>query len=151
MISVDTNILLHGCLPSSQDYPRADEFLSSLEQRDDVAISEFFLLELYILVRNPAIIQPPMPAEHAWQLCQAYRQHPRWQIVGFSLNSQALHDRLWSKLRSPNFPRRRAYDLRAAYTLQEAGVTEFATANVKDFRDAGFARVWNPLLPASAA
>jgi hypothetical protein len=29
--------------------------------------------------------------------------------------------------------------------LIEQGVREFATANVKDFTDVGFDRVWNPL------
>jgi len=42
--------------------------------------------------------------------------------------------------------RRRAYDWRAALLLfLQKGVTEFATANEKDFRDCGFKRVWNPL------
>ncbi|MFM8358316.1 MAG: hypothetical protein ACKOET_07130 [Verrucomicrobiota bacterium] len=30
--------------------------------------------------------------------------------------------------------------------LRHDGVTEFATANVKDFEGFGFERVWNPLL-----
>jgi len=35
---------------------------------------------------------------------------------------------------------------RTAFTLLRQGVKEFATANVKDFEDLGFAHVWNPLL-----
>jgi hypothetical protein len=30
-------------------------------------------------------------------------------------------------------------------TLRRQGVTDFATANVKDFKGFGFRRVWNPL------
>ena len=48
-----------------------------------------------------------------------------------------------------DFARRRIFDLRTAFCLQAFGVTDFATANVKDFADAGFARVWNPLNPAA--
>jgi len=45
------------------------------------------------------------------------------------------------------FARRRLFDTRTALSLRHHGVTEFATANVKDFGDFGFTRVWNPLLP----
>jgi hypothetical protein len=34
---------------------------------------------------------------------------------------------------------------RTALALQAFGVTEFATANVKDFEGLGFAKVWNPI------
>lgn len=42
-------------------------------------------------------------------------------------------------------PSRRLYDARTALTLTAQGVTEFATANPKDFVGLGFRRVWNPL------
>ena len=42
----------------------------------------------------------------------------------------------------------RLIDVRLALTLRYHGVTDFATANVKDFNGLGFARVWNPLLEA---
>lgn len=50
--------------------------------------------------------------------------------------------------RSPHHPpesRRRIYALRTDLCLQAFGVTDFATANVKDFEDTGFAKVWNPM------
>ncbi len=34
---------------------------------------------------------------------------------------------------------------RTALALQAFGVTEFATANIKDFEGLGFAKVWNPI------
>lgn len=43
--------------------------------------------------------------------------------------------------------RRRIYDTRTALCLKAFGVTELATANVKDFGEFGFLRVWNPLNP----
>jgi len=44
-----------------------------------------------------------------------------------------------------NFARRRIYDTRLALSLIHSGVTEFATANPKDFAGLAFRRVWNPL------
>jgi hypothetical protein len=46
---------------------------------------------------------------------------------------------------APQFARRRIYDTRLALTLRHHGVSDFATANVKDFEGFGFSRVWNPL------
>jgi uncharacterized protein len=45
------------------------------------------------------------------------------------------------------FARRRIYDARLALSLRRQGIKEFATANVADFEDFGFERVWNPLEP----
>jgi hypothetical protein len=37
------------------------------------------------------------------------------------------------------------FDARLALTLRHHGVSEFATANIKDSAGFGFDRVWNPL------
>jgi uncharacterized protein len=52
---------------------------------------------------------------------------------------------VWKRAAEPEFARRRIFDVRLALTLRHHGVREFATANEKDFLDAGFERVWNPL------
>ncbi len=46
MISLDTNILLPAIESRNVNPPRAAAFLESLEDRQDVAICEFILLEL---------------------------------------------------------------------------------------------------------
>ena len=74
-----------------------------------------------------------------------YRQHPRWRVLGFPPRSRDIHAALWKAAATPNFARRRIYDLRIALCLQSFGVTEFATANVKDFEGLGFAKIWNPV------
>lgn len=145
MISLDTNILLPAIESGNAHHSRAAEFLESLQDRDDVAICEFILLELYVLLRNPAVLGKPLSASAAADVCEAFRQHPRWQVIGFPPASRDFHDAFWPKLRQETFARRRAYDWRAALVLIQQGVTEFATANEKDFRDFGFKRVWNPL------
>ncbi len=149
MISVDTNILLPAIDVRNIDHVRALEFLDSLQNRNDVAISEFILLELYVLLRNPAVLGKPLPPVAAADVCDAFRRHPRWQVIGFPAGSREFHDAFWPKLREENFARRRAYDWRAALVLIQQGVTEFATVNEKDFRDFGFKRVWNPLASTS--
>lgn len=145
MISLDTNILLPAVETANINHALAAGFLNSLHGRDDVAICEFFLIELYVLLRNPAVLGKPLSPSAATDICQAFRHHPRWQVIGFPPNSRDFHYSFWPKLRETDFARRRAYDWRAGLVLLQQGVTEFATVNVKDFRDFGFRRVWNPL------
>jgi uncharacterized protein len=145
MISIDTNILLPAVDGGNADHPRAAAFMETLKDRHDIVISEFILLELYNVLRNPVIVANPLSATIAVDVCETFRRHPCWQIVGFPPDSRPFHDALWPKLREKQFARRRAYDWRVALSLQRQGVTEFATVNTKDFQGFGFARVWNPL------
>ncbi len=145
MISIDTNILLPAVESGNTKHPTAAAFLESLQNREDVAISEFILLELYVFLRNPAVLVRPLSPTAASEVCQAFRQHPHWQIIGFPSASRMFFDTLWLRLRENGFARRRACDWRAAFAMIQHGVTEFATVNEKDFRDFGFKRVWNPL------
>lgn len=145
MISVDTNILLPAIESRHEDHGAARAFLETLQGRDDVAISEFVLLELYVLLRNPAVMDPALGAEEAVGICQAFRRHPRWMVLGFPPDGRTLHDALWRKIGERGIARRRAYDARMAMCLLQQGVKEFATVNTKDFDGLGFRRVWNPL------
>ena len=146
MLSIDTNILLFAFSDAAPESTAAREFLLVLSGSDDVALSEFVLTELYILLRNPAVLDNPLSARDAVGVIQKYRSHPRWQIVGFPPDSQALHNQLWSQTSAGGHPRRSIFDARLALTLHSFGIREFATANVKDFENLGFSRVWNPLL-----
>jgi len=145
MLSIDTNILLPAVESRNPDHRRAAGFLDSLQAREDVAICELMLLELYVLLRNPAVLAKPLSAGAATEVCEAFRHHPRWQIIGMPPDSRAFHDAFWPRLRDESMARRRAFDWRAALALLRQGVTEFATVNEKDFQDFGFKRVWNPL------
>ncbi len=145
MISVDANLLLYSYSEASPHHAKAKEFLVSLSTRDDVALSEFILTEVYLHLRNPAVLQKPLKPEEAVAVIENYRRHPRWRVLGFPPRSRDIHAALWSAAATPNFARRRIYDLRFALCLQAFGVTEFATANVKDFEGVGFAKVWNPV------
>lgn len=145
MFSVDTNIFLYALNQSANLHVPAAGFIESLANRDDVAVSEFMLVELYVLLRNPAVLADPRTARDAMKICQRIRRHPRWQILGFPKQTREFHDTFWAMLGEPGFARRRIYDWRMALSLQHQGVKEFATVNVKDFKGFGFRKVWNPL------
>ena len=145
MISIDTNILLPAVESRNPDHGRAAGFLESLQDRDDVVICELILLELYALLRNPVVLAKPLVASAAVDVCESFRHHPRWQVIGLPSDQRALHDIFWPRLRDKAMPHRRAFDWRAALAMLQQGVTEFATVNIKDFADFGFRRVWNPL------
>lgn len=144
MLSIDTNILFHAFNADSPRHGRAFRWLSSMQHEDDVAISEFVLAELYGLLRNPAVLVKPLGPADAVSVIQIYRSHPRWRLLGFPVESRALHDALWAKAHAKGFAFRRLYDARTALTLVAQGVTRFATTNERDFESFGFARVWDP-------
>lgn len=145
MLSIDTNILFHGFNEDSPRHDAAHSWLTSIARDEDVAISEFILAEFYGLLRNPAVLKHPLPADEAVDVIQTYRTHPRWRLIGFPTESRPAHDTLWKKARAKDFAFRKLYDTRTALTLTAQGVTEFATVNVKDFEELGFMKVWNPL------
>jgi toxin-antitoxin system PIN domain toxin len=146
MISIDTNILLHAFNEDSPSHRVAYSWMTSIQRSEDVAISEFVLAEFYGLLRNPAVLKHPLPANEAVEVIQTYRSHPRWRLIGFPSESRSLHDQLWQKATNKAFAFRRLYDIRSAFTMIAQGVTEFATVNLKDFEGAGFRKVWNPLV-----
>jgi toxin-antitoxin system PIN domain toxin len=145
MLSLDANLLLYCYSEGAPQHAAAHQFITSLADRDDVALSEFVLTEFYLLLRNPAVLAKPLTAPQAVAVIQNYRRHPRWKVLGFPPDSRALHARLWEVAAQPGIARRRIYDTRTALTLRAFGVTAFATANVKDFEQFGFVKVWNPL------
>ncbi len=147
MLSIDTNLLLYSFSEASPHHVAAREFIGSMSHRDEVALSEFVLTEFYLLLRNPAVLTEPLSAPEAVAVVQSYRQHPRWKILGFPPISRELHSELWKEAAVPGTARRSIYDTRTALCLRAFGVTDFATANVKDFEGFGFAKVWNPLIP----
>ncbi|MEN8164132.1 MAG: TA system VapC family ribonuclease toxin [Acidobacteriota bacterium] len=143
MISVDTNILLYAQNADCSEHPSAINFLTDIAGRDDVIICELVLVELYLLLRNPAVLSAPLSASQAVAVCQAFRTNPRWRLI----ENAPVMLRVWQDAEAQDFARRRIIDLRLALTLQHHGVDEFATANLKDFQGVGFERVWNPVVP----
>jgi toxin-antitoxin system PIN domain toxin len=142
MIGIDTNILAYARIESSSSHKAAVRFLEGIGSSQEVVISELVLMELYLLLRNEKVLSPPLSAAEAVNECHILRAHPRWQLV----DAADVMKEVWRLAAQEGFARRRIFDVRLAKTLQSHGVTEFATANTKDFEGLGFERVWNPLI-----
>lgn len=141
MLSIDTNVLLYAQNQDCPEYDAAVAFLVSCADRDDVAICELVLVELYQLLRNPAVVTRPLDAPEAAEVCQTFRRNRRWALIE---NAPVMND-VWVLAATPGIARRRLFDARLALTLGHHGVDEFATRNVNDFQDFNFSRVWDPI------
>lgn len=141
MIAFDTNLAVYAANASMPQHDRARQFLESLVTRDDVVVCELMLVELYLKLRNPKIFPRPLDAGSAVAWCDRLRDHQRWLLVDADL----VMPEVWRLAERTDFAFRRIVDARLALTLRHHGVTEFATANTKDFDGLGFTRVWNPV------
>jgi uncharacterized protein len=141
VISVDTNILLYSLNRDCPEHGPARAFVEACAGRSDVAIAELVLVELYVLLRNPAVVRRPLEAADAASLCQAFRRNPRWALV----DTAEVMDRVWTAAARPGVARRHVFDARLAHTLLDNGVKELATRNTRDFEGFGFERVFDPL------
>jgi toxin-antitoxin system PIN domain toxin len=141
MIAIDTNVLLFALNADCEEHASARTFLEECRERDDVAIAELSLVELYVLLRNPAVIRKPHSAPAAASACQVFRKHPLWTLI----ESAPVMSEVWKVAAQPQFARRRVFDARFALTLRHHGIGELATDNVKDFNGFGFDRVWSPI------
>jgi toxin-antitoxin system PIN domain toxin len=146
MLSIDTNILLYAYNQDSPFHESAWSFILEASHREDVALSEFVLMEFYQLLRNPTVIKDALSPKEAVEVINRYRMHDRWRILGFPADSKTFHKAIWEHAARPNISRRFLFDCRIALTLRAFKVDEFATANTKDFQGFGFKKVWNPLI-----
>nr|WP_239056780.1 TA system VapC family ribonuclease toxin [Wenzhouxiangella limi] len=140
-MSIDTNILLYAQNRDCPEHHRARAFMEQCAARDDVAISELVLIELYQLLRNPVVLTKPLSAPDAAEICARWRNNPRWALV----ENAPVMGQVWEIARRPGLPRRALFDARIALTLRHHGVTEWATRNVSDFAGFGFTRLINPV------
>lgn len=144
MTSCDTNVLFAVCDADNPGHARARTFLNRHVEDANFVLCEQVLMELYCLIRNPAVSRPPLPAGEAASLIAGWRSNPIWRIVDVVQEARIM-DTLWKKAGHPGFAFRRIFDVRLALTLRHHGVTDFATRDIQDFKDLGFTRVWDPL------
>lgn len=145
MISCDTNILYAALDSRSAFHEAARAFLHDQRDKQEFALCELVLIELYGLLRNPTVSRLPYSADEAVAAIARFRSHPRWQVLDYPGPQAGVMVEFWRRAADPRFPYRRIYDLRLALVLRHGGVTAFATRNVKDFEGLGFKRVWDPL------
>lgn len=146
MISFDTNLLLHSLDSQSPFHEGSRLFFKWLGTQDrQVLVCELVLIELYVLLRNPAVARKPMESAAAVELLSAFRRHPRWKLIDYPGQQHGVMEETWRFLSATKAGRRIIFDARLAFTLRFHGVTQFATRNTKDFVHFGFEKVWDPL------
>lgn len=142
MISVDSNILLYAHDSLCPEHQAAIEFVRSQAGNTKFALCELVLVELYVLLRNPAVLSRPLSAKDAVEVIQIYRANRHWRILE---SADGVMTQVWRLASDSAFSRRRIFDARLAFTLRRHGVAEFATRNVNDFRNFGFTKIWDPI------
>ena len=65
MRSPDTNVLLYALNADCPECDTARRVLEELGASDDVVICELVLVELYLLLRSPAVLRRPLSAADA--------------------------------------------------------------------------------------
>jgi toxin-antitoxin system PIN domain toxin len=140
--AIDTNILLYALNASVPEHAAARRFLDDRRGDPDTVLSELVLVELYVLLRNPAVVQRPLGASAAAAVVERLRRHPAWQLVD---HDPGVMDEVWAAAAAADFARRRIFDVRLAKGLVRRGVTRFATRNVRDFEGLGFTEVFDPI------
>jgi len=142
MRSCDTNVLFYACHTGCPEHPAARQYLQSVANDSDFLICELVLAELYVLLRNPKVVDKPLGAFDAAQICRSFRANPAWGIIDYP---GGLMDRIWALCAEPHFGCREIFDARLALTLAHHGVNEFATRNTSHFERYGFDKLVNPI------
>jgi uncharacterized protein len=143
--SADSNLFIHAADPDSKCHLEARQFFSQFQQdqeNSEFLLCELVLVELYMQLRNGAIFEQPYSAKESADYCDALKKNPLWRCIDYD---PAVSRELWLWASQTTSGFRRIIDARLGITLRHFGVTHFATANVKDFQEFGFTRVWNPL------
>ncbi len=138
MTSVDTNLLFAWLNRDHAWHKPAAAWFASEVANSNLILCELCLVELYGLLRNPAVVKRPLDAPAAVAVIERLRSHPHWELVDYP---GGLMNEVWSTSAQAGLARRRVYDTRLALTFPLHGVAEFATTHVKDFDDFGFSRV----------
>jgi len=143
MLAADTNLFVHAADPDSPLHAKARNFFKALVHADEeFVLCELVLVELYMLLRNPAVFAKPYTPSESAGYCRALRQNPSWRCIDYD---PAVSKQLWDYATETKSGYRHIIDARLAFTLQHHGVDRFATINQKDFKGFGFREVWNPL------
>ena len=141
--SLDTNLLLYAANEDAGEHTVCKAFLQKvIEEPSGWIIADQVYLELYRAIRNPKVMSFPLSAKQAAEHVSILRD--QLGIMHCCYNSEC-----WSvivqNLGSAHFPPRRTHDAVLAATLVSHGVKTFYTRNTKDFAEAGFQAVINPV------
>ena len=83
MLAADTNIFVHAADPDSPLHAKARNFFKALVHADEeFVLCELVLVELYMLLRNPAVFAKPYTPSESAGYCRALRQNP-WRCIDY--------------------------------------------------------------------
>ena len=141
--SLDTNILLYAANEDALEHGVCKRLLEQVvKDPTDWVIADQVYLELYRALRNPRVMTNPLPARQAAQHISVLRDELGISHCGYD---SGFWKRLIRRLEADDFPYRRTHDAVLAATLLGHGVQTLYTRNTKDFENAGFALVINPV------
>lgn len=141
--SLDTNLLLYAANHDAAEHFICKAFLQKvIDEPAGWVIADQVYLELYRAIRNPKVISYPLSAKQAADHVSILRD--QLGIMHCCYNSECWNVVIQS-LGSESFPYRRTHGAILAATLLSYGVKTFYTRNTKDFADAGFQAVINPV------
>jgi uncharacterized protein len=124
MISFDTNLLLYSLNRDCAEYNDARGFFTALPTGPGaVAVCELVLVELCVLLRNPAVLKHPLDPAEAVSIIQTFRQHPTWTLIDYPGGDSGVMEEVWRLAGQPHPGRRVIFDARLALTLKHHGVT----------------------------
>ena len=80
----DTNLLLCSLNRDCAEYHDSRACFASLPAAPGaVAICELVLIELYVLLRNSAVLSSPLDPASAAAIIQPFRQHPTYLLIDY--------------------------------------------------------------------
>jgi len=143
MNSLDTNILVYAANEDCDEHARANHLVNNaLASPREWMLSEQVLYEYYKALRHPRILSSPLRAAEAAAQVRFLRDQSGFMVCCYET---ILWSRVIDRLSSPAFPYQRTHDEILAQTLRHNGVKTFYTRNCKDFEEAGFEQVVNPI------
>ena len=141
--SLDTNILLYAANEDAPEHGVCKAFLQGVvADPGEWVIADQVYLELYRALRNPKVMSLPLSSKEAVRHLSILRDEMGIMHCGYSTECWSG---LMRKLERDDFPSRRTHDAVLAATLMSHGVKTFYTRNTKDFLDAGFQKLINPV------
>jgi len=143
MNSLDTNILVYAVNADCPEHSRAAGIYQlMLDAPQEWILSDQILFEFYRALRNPRIIEHPLGHQQALDQITFLREKS-------GVRHCAYETVFWPELYRDNLNKNpksaHIFDRVLAVTLKQNGVTRFYTRNTKDFSNAGFKELINPI------
>lgn len=141
--SLDTNVLLYAINTDCPEHGAcAGVVRQALSRPSDWIIADQVWFELYRWLRHASLLARPLSAEEAARTVDWYRNRSGWLHCAWSPDQFGALSARWAQ--GP-FPPRHTFDAVLAATLRAAGVHTLVTRNIRDFSDAGFDALIDPL------